>query len=81
MVAYQVYSGDTNKHGFQTYELKATFLDKQKAEELALGIVASTPLFGDTLEETVWINKAKYWNALGWDTVTICKINEIEITE
>ena len=81
MIAYQVYSGDTNKHGFQTYELKATFLDKQKAEELALGIVASTPLFGDMLEETGWMNKIKYWDAKGWDTVTICKINEIEITE
>jgi len=81
MLAYQVYSGDTNKHGFQSYELKATFLDKQKAIDLAHGIVASTPLYGDTLEETAWVNGGKYWNTLGWDTVTICKINEIEITE
>lgn len=78
MKAYQVYSGDTNKHGFQSYDLKATFFDKQKAEELANDIVAA---YGDNLEETAWVNGGKYWNSLGWDIVTICKINEIEITE
>ena len=81
MTAYQVYSGKTNKHGFQTYDLIATFLSKEKAEGLALGIVAGTPLYGDILEDTGWTNGYRGFYARGWEHVGICKITEITITE
>lgn len=80
MKAYQVFKGDVDKHNHQYYELKATFLSEQKAVELALGIVASTPLFGDILEENKW-KEGTVWTAVGWERVDICKINEIEIVE
>ena len=32
MTIYQVYSGDTDKHGRQTKEYLATYLDKEKAK-------------------------------------------------
>lgn len=35
MIAYQVYRGEENKHGFQDYELQATYLSKEKALEHA----------------------------------------------
>ncbi len=31
MKAYQVFEGDTDKHGRQTYNLVATYLDREKA--------------------------------------------------
>jgi hypothetical protein len=83
MKAYQVHKGDENKHGFQEYELKATYLSKEKALEHAQKIVAETPLYGDKLIESDWFGDGKYkdWTAHGWTYVTICRIEEIEITE
>lgn len=83
MKAYQVFKGDTNKHGFQEYELVATYLDKDKAFEHAEKIARETPLMGDVLEFDGWYGEGKYasWSAIGWDRVTISRLEEIEITE
>jgi hypothetical protein len=84
MKAYQVHKGDENKHGFQEYELDATYLSKEKALEHAQKLVASIPLHGDILEEHDWYgpNKQyKSWYAEGWGYVCICRIEEIDIIE
>lgn len=83
MIAYQVFKGDTNKHGFQEYELVATYLDKERALAHAEKIAKETPLMGDVLEFDGWYGKGKYasWSAIGWDRVTISRLEEIEITE
>jgi hypothetical protein len=83
MKVYQVYRGDENKHGFQEYELKATYLSKEKALEHAQKIVDETPLYGDKLIDGEWYGDGKYksWIAHGWTFVCICRIEEIEIIE
>jgi len=87
MKAYQVYSGEENKHGFQEYELKATYLSKEKALEHAERIVSETPLYGDVLTDSGWITNRyvhgeyRNWTAQGWNIVCICRIEEIEIVE
>ena len=83
MKAYQVYKGEENKHGFQEYDLQATYLSKEKALEHAQKIVDETPLYGDKLIESEWFEDLKYkdWTAHGWTYVCICKIEEIEIIE
>ena len=83
MKAYQVHKGEENKHGHQDYELQATYLNKEKALEHAKKLVEETPLYGDKLIESDWYGNGKYksWTAHGWGYVTICLIEEIEITE
>lgn len=83
MKAYQVYSGELNKHGHQRYDLIATYLDKNKALQHCQQIANDTPLYGDILEEGEWYGGGKYksWDAVGWERVTIAKFEEIEITE
>jgi hypothetical protein len=84
MKAYQVYKGDENKHGFQDYELQATYLSKEKALEHAKKLVDETPLYGDKLIEEDWYGPNKQykdWTAQGWTFVCICRIEEIDITE
>jgi hypothetical protein len=83
MIAYQVYKGDENKHGFQNYELQATYLNKEKALEHAQKIVDETPLFGDVLVDHGWRIDGKYrdWTAQGWSFVCICRIEQIDIIE
>lgn len=83
MKAYQVFKGDTNKHGFQEYELVATYLDKERAFVHAEKIANETPLMGDVLEFDGWYGEGKYasWSAIGWDRVIISRLEEIEITE
>ena len=84
MKAYQVHSGEENKHGHQSYELEATYLSREKALEHAQRIVAETPLYGDTLHETDWYGSNKQyksWTAQGWGFVCICRIEEIDIIE
>lgn len=83
MKAYQVHKGDENKHGFQEYELQATYLSKEKALEHAERIVSETPLYGDVLTDSGWFGNGKYrnWTAEGWNFVYICRIEEIEIVE
>jgi hypothetical protein len=83
MKVYQVYRGEENKHGFQDYNLQATYLSKEKALEHAQKIVDETPLYGDNLIDGGWYGDRKYksWTAHGWTFVCICRIEEIEITE
>ena len=83
MIAYQVYQGSENKHGFQDYELQATYLSEEKALEHAKKIVEQTPLYGDKLVDDGWYGDGKYrsWTAHGWTFVCICRIEKIEITE
>ena len=82
MKAYQVFSGEQNKHGHQTYELVATYLDKFKALTHARQIAETTPLYGDRLEESEWDKDEtfKTWYAHGWEYVGIAKLEEITIT-
>ena len=79
--AYQVFQGDIDKHGFQKFELMATYFDKQKAFDYAKSIVESIPLYGDVLEESGWYCDGTCfdWDAVGWDRVTIARLNEIRI--
>jgi hypothetical protein len=83
MKAYQVFNGEQDKHGHQRYDLVATYLDKEKALAHCKQIAESTPLYGDTLEESAFYGegKSKSWDAIGWERVTIAKFEEIEITE
>jgi len=83
MIAYQVFKGDINKHGFQEYELVATYFDKNRAFDHAEKIANETRLMGDVLEFDGWYGDGKYasWSAVGWDRTTISRIEEIEITE
>ena len=84
MKAYQVHEGSENKHGFQEYELKATYLSKDRALEYAQKIIAKTHLDnGDILHEDDWSKDGKYksWTLQGWGFVDICKIVQIEIIE
>ena len=83
MKAYQVFEGDTDKHGRQTYNLVATYLDREKALQHCKEIAEATPLHGDVLEEGEFYEKGrlKYWYAIGWERVDIARFAEIEIIE
>ncbi len=84
MTAYQVYSGDTDKHGRQTYELQATYLDSEKAMEHCQRIIEDATLKNEHIEKHVTLSKETLsisWNAVGWDIVTVCQMNGITITE
>lgn len=83
MKAYQVFKGEQNKHGYQIYELIATYLDKELAFAYAEEIARNTPLMGDILEFDGWYGNGKYasWSAVGWERICIAKMEEIHITE
>ena len=83
MKAYQIHIGDTDKHDKHFYELKATYLSKEKALEYAAKLVAETPLYGDQLIENDWDEKGNYklWMTRGWDFHNLCLVQEIDITE
>jgi len=83
MKAYQVFSGEQDKHDRQRYDLIATYLDREKALAHCKQIAESTPLHGDVLNEGEFWGEGKYksWNALGWLCVTIAEFREIDITE
>jgi hypothetical protein len=81
MKAYQVFEGDFDKHGRQFYELKGTFLSPIKARELANTIIKNTQLYGEEIESITTPTGITYWNAVGWEIITICKIEPIEIIE
>ena len=83
MKAYQVFKSDTNKHGFEEYELVATYFDKERAFTHAEKIANKTQLMGDVLQFDGWYGEGKCasWSAVGWGIITISKLEEIEITE
>lgn len=84
MKIYQVYNGYINKHNFQSYDLEGTYLSKDKALEHANQIVEK--LKHEQPEECDWyIGKdniaRKTWDVKGWDIVTVCMVEEIEVIE
>jgi hypothetical protein len=83
MKAYQVFKGDTDKHGHEYFELIATYIDKDKAFLQAEQIARDTPLMGDVLEFDGWYGDGKFasWSAVGWERITVSRFVEIEITE
>ena len=83
MKAYQVFEGEINKHGYQLYNLIATYLDKEKALTHCKQIVESTQLCGDILEEEFYgEGKFKIWERVNfWERVTIAKFQQIDIIE
>jgi len=83
MKAYQVFEGDTDKHGRQIYNLVATYLDREKALQHCKQIAETTPLYGDVLEESEFYanGRIKCWTAVGWERVDIARFEEIGITE
>lgn len=83
MKAYQVFEGDTDKHGRQTYDLVAIYLDREKALQHCKEIAEATPLLGDVLEEGAFFANGRFkcWYAIGWESVCIARFAEIEIIE
>ena len=84
MIAYQVFSGETDKHGRQTYDLQGTYLDKEKALDHCQCIIENDTLNNEQLEKHIATDGKTFsisWNAIGWDIVTVCQMNEITITE
>jgi hypothetical protein len=83
MKAYQVFTGDFDKHGRQYYELIATYFSKERALEKCREIVEADAYKTETIEESGWYHsgRVKEWDVLGWDNITICKFTEIDITE
>jgi len=84
MIAYQVFSGDTDKHGRQTYDLQGTYLDKAKALDHCQCIIENDTLKNEYIEKHVLLSKETEsisWTAIGLDIVTVCQMNKITITE
>jgi hypothetical protein len=81
MKAYQVHTGDENKHGHQVYNLVSTYLNKEKALEHCQQIVGEYKRLSEEEvseheeENGKWI----LWVAAGWGYVVVCKMDEIEI--
>lgn len=86
MKIYQVYSGDTDKHGHQTKEYLATYLDKEKALEHCHHVVNKLKLEGEDIQEHKWgkedsLECGIIWIAHGWEYVDICYFYERTITQ
>jgi hypothetical protein len=84
MKVYQVHEGYINKHGFQHYDLQATYLHLDKALENANKLLEKYK--NENPEECDWYTgkdgiRRKTWDVQGWDLVTICLIEEIEVIE
>ena len=86
MTIYQVYSGDTDKHGRQTKDYLATYLDHAKALDHCYEIVNKLKMQGEIIEEGAWgkeggIEKGIIWTAVGLEYVDICYLYERFITK
>ena len=83
MKAYQVFKGEDDKHGFQRYDLIATYMDREKALAHCKQIAEAEPLYGDILIEGEFYGGGKYkdWDARGWNIVTLARFTEIDIIE
>lgn len=80
MKAYQVFEGYEDKHGFQRYDLKATYFDKSKALKHCLEIVHSEQFKNEKIVEYETENGLfKTWSAVGYTRVTIAMLAEIKI--
>jgi hypothetical protein len=75
--AYQVFKGE-DYLGFTYYEHQATYFNRDQAYEHCKRIVESDEFKDEQITESTIDNK-KLWHAHGWEIVTICKLEEIEI--
>jgi hypothetical protein len=75
--AYQVFIGD-NYLGVTRYDHQATYFNKDQAYEHCKRIVESDEFKDEQISECTSGNKI-LWHAHGWEIVTICKLEEIEI--
>lgn len=82
MKAYQVFKGDFDKHGRQYYDLDSAFFSKEKALQRCKEIVEDDEFKNEKVVGE-WFGDGKYksWDIMGYDIITICKFEEIEITE
>jgi hypothetical protein len=83
MKAYQIFTGDFDKHGRQYYELHSTYFSKERALDKCKELIGADEYKLEQIEESEWYGGGKYksWDALGWERMTICQFREIEITE
>lgn len=87
MKAYQVFSGEINKHGFQKYKLEATFLSLPKAQKFFDAIVDNETKTGedrvelfpkyDEQGEIIYLVAT----IQDWEYIDIAKIEKIDIVE
>jgi hypothetical protein len=75
--AYQVFKGEDHL-GFTYYEHQATYFNQDQALEHCKRIVESDEFKDEQIAEYTVGNK-KLWNAHGWEILTVCKLEEIEI--
>jgi len=86
MKIYQVYSGDTDKHGRQTQDYLATYFDRDKALSHCYEIVNKLKFEGEDIEEGKWgkedsVETGIIWTAKGLEYVDICYLYERSITQ
>lgn len=81
MKAYQVFTGDLDKHGHQKFELDSTYLSKGMALIRCKEIIEAEEFKDEKIELTTLKNGSMHWEASGWDIITICKLEEIQIIE
>jgi hypothetical protein len=83
MKAYQVFKGDYDKHGRQYYELDSTYFSRENALQRCKEIIESDEFKNETITEDIEFNCDSYmsWDIIGWEIVTVCKMEKIEITE
>jgi hypothetical protein len=79
MKAYQVFKGELDKHDNQYYELMGTYLNQDKAMAHCNQIVADDMDGNDAekYESEGYVS----WSVRGWNIVTICKMEAIDIIE
>lgn len=81
MKAYQIFKGDLDKHGRQYYELDSTYFDKEKALQRCKEIIEDDKFKSETVTEEFNCETYMSWDIIGYDIITICKMEQIEITE
>ena len=82
MKAYQVFTGESDKHGRQRFDLVSTYLDRDRALTHCKKLIDLAKLQGEMIEESEFFCDGMYkdWDALGWDRVTLVRFMEISIT-
>jgi hypothetical protein len=82
MKAYQVFTGYTDKHDRQYYELLATYFDKDRALHHCRRLAEEETQRGELVEERPTKDGKRIgWYVIGWESVRVVKFSEIEIIE
>ena len=83
MKAYQVHTGEENKHGHQVFNLVSTYLSEDKALEHCQRIISEYERLNEEVIEEHKEENGEWviWVSCGWSYIVICKMNKIEITE